>query len=182
MIRNSKSNNFFIEFPKGFFYKKIEDKYDFYLKRLPNPYEDLRSFMNASIQGTTFPSFDMDIVTQTLYEDHPVKWKDGFNFEKHIDKTFTITFKTYEGYINYWIMLEQLHEFYKYDAKNSFFPDITLSMLDVQGLEIISIQYKKVLFTNLSSLELSYSSTVPNFNTFDATFHYNYLDIKRRLD
>lgn len=182
MILNAKNNNFFIELPRGFFYDEVIKKYDFYIKRLPNPYENIRDFINASIQGVSFPSISMDIVEQTLYEDKPVKWKDGFNFEKHIDKSFTMTFKGYEGYINYWILFEQLYWFYNYDAENEYFPEMTLSMLDNTGFELIAFNFNKILMTEISSLDLSYSSNLPDLNTFTVTFHYNYFELKRRLD
>lgn len=182
MIPNAKNNNFFITLPHTFFYPEIIEKYEFYIKRLPNPYETISDFVNSSIQGITFPSIDMGIVEQTLMEDTPIKWKDGFDFKKSIDKEFTITFKLFEGYINYWIMFDQLQKFYDYDTENQFFPPMTLSFLDNTGFELIAFIYEKVLMTSMTQLELSYASNIPDFQTFDVTFHYNYFNIERRLD
>lgn len=181
MILNSKNNNFFIEFPKTFFYKDVVNKYEFYIKRLPNPYETIKDFVNSSIQGISFPAVSLETVDQLLFDDK-VKWKDGFDFKKQFEKTFTITFKSFEGYINYWIMFEQLYNFYDYDADNEFFPDMTLSLLDNTGFELIAFTFKKILMTGLSSLDLSYTSNVPDFNTFTVDFAYNYFELKRRID
>ena len=181
MFPNAKNNNFYVAFPKKFFYKDVVEKYDFYIKRLPNPYETVADFVNSSIQGITFPSLSMGTVEQALYEDYPVKWKDGFNFNKSIDKNFSITFKLFEGYINYWILFDQLQYFYDYDADNEFFPPMTLSFLDATGFELIAFTFNKIVMTDLSELELSYANNVPEFQTFTATFVYNYFDVKRRL-
>jgi hypothetical protein len=107
--------------------------------------------------------------------------KDGFDFDKHIDKTFTVTFKLFEGYINYWIMFEQLRLFYAYNAPNEYFNPMRLSFLDGVGFEFIAFEFDKILFTGLSELNLDFSSTTPEFQTFDATFHYNYFDVKKDI-
>ena len=181
MIPNAKNNNFFITFPKQFFYEEIIEKYNFYIQRLPNPYQNIPDFINSSIQGVSFPSVEMGTVDQTLMDD-PVKWKDGFNFETNLNKTFTITFKLFEGYINYWIMFDQLRKFYHLDTKNEFFPPMTLSFLDNTGFELIAFKFDKIIMTSISSLDLSYAENIPEFQTFSIDFHYNYFSVENRLN
>ncbi|HRW21753.1 MAG TPA: hypothetical protein P5509_07265 [Bacteroidales bacterium] len=181
MILNAKNNNFRIEFPSEFFYPEVVDKYNFYLKRLPIPYTNMRDFVNASIQGVTFPAASGPIVDQTLYED-PVKWKGRGKLERWISREFSVTFKLYEGYINYWIMFEQLQKFYAYDQPNYMLGDLVLSFLDNSGFEIIAFKFIKVVYQGISSLDLSFSSNVPDFKTFQCDFVFNYMDIIKRLD
>lgn len=181
MIPNAKNNNFFVTLTDLFFYPEIIEKYKFYVDRLPNPYENIPDFVNSSIQGISFPSIDMGTVEQSLMEE-PVRWKDGFNFDKTMDKSFVITFKLFEGYINYWIMFDQLRKFYEYDTKNEFFPPMTVSFLDNTGFELIAFKFNKVLMTSLSSLDLTYAENIPEFQTFDVGFTYNYFDVENRLD
>ena len=181
MILNSKNSNYVFSFPKSFLFKEVKDRYEPILKRTASPYSSLVDYLNASIQGITFPGIESEVVQQTLREDN-VKWKDGFRAGKHLQKEFTVTFKSYEGYINYWIMYDQLKQFLSYDQELEFFAPTSLSFLDQTGFELINMEYQQVLFTGMSSLELSFSSNVSEFQTFDCTFVYNYLNVKRRLD
>jgi len=181
MIRNAKNNNFRIEFPREFFFDEVVKKYEFYIKRLPVPYTTIRDFINASIQGVTFPAASGPIVDQTLYDD-PIKWRGRGNLERWISREFSITFKLYEGYINYWIMFEQLQQFYSYKQPNYMIGDIVLSFLDNTGFELIAFNCQNVVYQGISSLDLSFSSNVPDFKTFQCDFVFNYMDVKKRLD
>jgi hypothetical protein len=181
MIPNAKNNNFIITFPKKFFYPDVIEKYEFYIKRLKNPYLSVPDYVNSSIQGITVPGVDLGTVDQVLLDDF-VKWKDGFNLEKSLEKTFTISFKQFEGYLNYWIMFDQLQKFYSYDVNNEFFPPMTLSLLDNTGFELVAITFYKIIGTSLSSLELSYASNIPEFQTFDMNFSFNYFKVENRLN
>lgn len=181
MIVNARNNNFRLEIPKKFFFDSVIDKYDFYLKRMPTPYSDIASIINASIQGVSFPAAVGPVIDQTLFDD-PIKWKGRGNLNRWITKEFSITFKLYEGYINYWIMFEQLQAYYDYNQRIAFMEDFVLQFLDNTGFELIAFKFEKTIFTGISNLDLSFSSNVPNFQTFTCDFVYNYAHIIKRLD
>ena len=181
MILNSKNNNYIVKLPKNFIYPNIQSKYNHLIKRMPLPYDDITDYLNASIQQITLPSVSADNVDQILYEDN-IQWKSGYRLGRIIDKNFSLTFKSYEGYINYWIMFEQLQQYLSYDNKNEFLPDIILSFLDQHGFELISIIFKQIIMKSISELELNFSSNTPEFQSFTCEFHFNYFEIKHRLD
>lgn len=181
MILNSKNSNFIFNFPKNFIYNNIQERYKTYLKRLPLPYDSVSDYMNASIQSITFPGGSVENTEQMLYEDK-VKWKGGLDVNNQINKEFTITFKNYEGYINYWIMFDLFLEFNSYDNDREFLPDVNISFLDHSGYEFIVFEYKQLLFNEISELELNFSSNISEFQNFTCSFTYNYFNIKRRSD
>lgn len=176
MILNAKNSNFNINLAPNFLYPEVIEKYERYLIHDPNPYNTLVDYLNASIQGISFKGFAFEPPQQTLLDDF-VKWKGGFDANKLLDKTFTITFKTYEGFINYWILRENLIQFLDYDAKNEFMPSVRLSFLDHVGFEMVNYRFEQVLMVGIGDLELSYSSNMPEFTTFSVDFTYNYLNI-----
>jgi len=180
MILNSKNNNFIVRFNKGFIYPEIVQRYETYLKRLPLPYESVQDYLTASIQAVSFPSVDIEPVEQTLYED-PHSSKGGKRFETYLDRSFTITFKTYEGYINYWIMFDLIRQYYDLDNTDEYLPDINLTFMDHTGFELMTINFNQIVLTGLSELELNYSSNTAEFRTFTAKFKYNYIKIQKRL-
>jgi hypothetical protein len=181
MILNAKNNNFIVRFAKGWFYPSVTQKYETYIKRLPIPYENLHDYMTASVQSMTFPALTAEPVEQILYEDNYTS-KGGLRLERYLDRNFTLTFKLYEGYINYWVMFDTFRAFYDLDNKEKFMPDVTLSFLDQTGFEFIAVELHQVLITNISEVELNYSSNTADFKTFSMTFRYNYIKIKKRLD
>jgi hypothetical protein len=175
-----KNNNFIVRFNRGFIYPDIIARYETYLKRLPMPYESIHDYLTASVQSISFPSLSVESVEQTLYED-PHTSKGGRRFETYLDRSITISFKTYEGYINYWIMFDLFRAFYDLDNKEEYLTDINLTFLDHTGFEFITIDFNQIVLTGLSELELNYSSSTAEFRTFTATFKYNYLKIQKRL-
>jgi hypothetical protein len=181
MILSAKNNNFIVRFNKGFFYESVVDKYETYIKRLPIPYENLHDYMTAGIQAMTFPALTAEPVEQILYEDNYTS-KGGLRLERYLERQFNITFKLYEGYINYWVMFDMFRAFYDLDNKEAFLPDVTLSFLDQTGFEFVAVEFHQVLMTNISELELNYSSNTAEFKTFNMNFKYNYIKIKKRFD
>lgn len=181
MILNSRNNNYIISFPRNFLYPTVQKRYAPLLKRLPIPYDSVTDYLNASIQSLTFPGISTENVEQVLYEDR-VQWKGGFRLGKQIEKDFSMTFKSYEAYINYWMMFDQFQEFLAYDNENEFLPNLTLSFLDQDGFELVVFEFKQLTMKGISELELNFSSNTADFNNFTCDFHYNYFEIKRRLD
>lgn len=137
--------------------------------------------MTAGIQAMTFPALTAEPVEQILYEDNYTS-KGGLRLERYLDREFNITFKLYEGYINYWVMFDMFRAFYDLDNKEAFLPDVTLSFLDQTGFEFVAVEFHQVLMTNISELELNYSSNTAEFKTFNMNFKYNYIRIKKRFD
>lgn len=177
MLLNSRTNNFRVRFEKGWFDKIIEEKYEPFIKKLHTPFPNLQTYIESTIQSITFPQLTAESVEQTLFEDHPVKWKGGKSLKRYLNKSISITFKSVESYLNYWIFWDQFNLFYDLDSKNEFMKNIYVNFLDHNGLDIISIEMKQILINSLSSLELNYSSLTAEFKTFTLELSYNYIDI-----
>ncbi len=181
MFLNAKNNNFRVEFGRDFFTKDVIDKWTPYIKKMPVPYDNVRDYIDASIQSITFPSVEGPVVNQTLNED-PVIWKGRGRLERWMSRDFSITFKLCEAYLNYWIMFDQLREFYSYKEKDYMKGDIILQFLDNNGFEFVAFRYGKVVYKGISELNLSFSSNVPEFQTFTCGFSCNYPEIMQRFD
>lgn len=181
MFLNAKNNNFRFEFPRDFFFKEVVDKYTPYIKKMPVPYDNLRDYINASVQSITFPSVAGPTVDQTLLED-PIVLKGRGDTKRWMSRDFSVTFKLCEGYLNYWIMFEQLMAFYDYHNGDYTMGDVILQFLDNNGFEFIAFRFGKIVYTGISELNLSFSSNIPEFQTFTCDFKYNYPTILNRKD
>lgn len=193
MLLNSKNNQFVFRFPKGFIYSEIEKKYNYYINRLPTPFENMTDYVNHTIQSVTFPAVGSDEVEQWvgLKTDLPggqhltkktVAWRQSLDMNRIIPKEFSVNFKATDAYLNYWVMFELFQKYLEVTNKEDFLPNLDLMYLDRDGHQILRIKLFDVLMKGISEVEMSYSATAMEFRTFSCTFKYNYFEIDVDLD
>lgn len=183
-LLNSRFSNFYMNFPKGWFYPEIAEMYDSYFRRTPIPYTNLTDYINFTIQSVSWPALLIETVTQDK-KDMQVTYKSGWDLQRQTEKNLTITFRTTEGFLNYFVMRSQLEMYYDKgkEAKNDIFlPDLNLIMLDHYGYLMLIQKMKYIVFMGLSELELSQSANVPEYRTFTADFKYSGLSFVREFD
>jgi len=182
MILNSRANGFIFLFPKGFLNSEIIGKYEGYVKRMPVPYDTLNDFINATIQSVNFPTLrSVDNVGQIRPGGFKQSYKSSTTIQNLVQREFTVTFKLGEGFINYWIIYENIVKFLDFKNPEQYFPDFRLLLLDNEGIAMTSVLFQQPIVTSLSELQLNYSSTTPQFSTFSVGFMCNYVDIKLEI-
>lgn len=174
----SRKDLFFVEFTKKFIPDKIEKFYSDYVHRLPTQINSPRVLVESSLQGITVPSYQYDPVNQqhvdTLNNNSiTTNWRTSFNMQELTQKSLTCTFKLLNGYINYWILLDTF--FYHNDMKNTeaFIGDISLRILDSEGLVMMTRKYNDCIMTGISEFELAYSENIQTFETFTVSIQYS---------
>ncbi len=196
MILNSKNSQFIFKFPRGFVYKNIEEKYNFYLKRLPTPFETITDYINHTIQSVVFPSVSTDEVEQwngrlvsidtpegrRTGTKNPQYWRQSVDLERAVPKEFTVTFKVADGYLNYWVLYEVYRNYLLIPEMNDYFPDLHIMFLDREGYQILTVTYRQPIIKSISEVEMNYSSYGMDFRTFSLGFKYNNFDIAVKTD
>ena len=196
MILGAKNNQFLFRLPKGFIYPDIEKKYNYYLKRLPTPFETITDYVNHTIQSITFPAVGSDEVMQYVgrkvsvdtpqgrrnITKNPQYYRQAQDLEKVVPKEFTVNFKVADGYLNYWVIYETFREFLYITNEADYFPDMNVMFLDRDGYQLLTITYKQPLIKGIDSVEMNYSSTAMEFRTFGVNFKYNNFEIDVKLD
>jgi hypothetical protein len=192
MILNAKNNQFVFRFPKGFIYPDLEEKYNFYLKRLPTPFESILDYVNHTVQSISFPSVSADIVEQWVgrrtqvdernITKNPQIWRQSVDLDRVIPKEFTVNLKAADGYLNYWVLYETLRQYLRVSNDQDYFPDMNVMYLDREGYQMLTIDFRQPLMIGISEVEMNYSSTAMEFGTFGITFKYNWFDININLD
>lgn len=195
MILNSRFSNFLFNFPKGWIYPEIAEKYQTFFDRLPIPYRDATDFINYSVQSISWPAIEIDTPTQVTtktrrdvmggnIQNQPSDrtFKSGFDMALSAPKDFTVTFKTTEGFLNYWIMAEQLEQYISYSKQDQpFLPSVQLQILDHYGYLVMTRVYQNIIFKSISELDLSYSTNLPEYRTFSCGFMHNGFILKKEL-
>ena len=179
MLLNARQNGFIFNFPRGFFSDALNQKYLGYVKRMPIPYDSMKDFMNSTIQQITFPTFQsIDHVEQTRPGGYKQNYKSSTNIQNLVKRDFNVTFKLGEGFINYWVMYESIVEFLDFNNKEEVLPDLTLHLLDHEGVIMATVDFQQPIYTSLSEVQLNFASTTPQFTTFSVGFRCNYVKIK----
>lgn len=177
MLLNNLDQNFVISLDYNWFYPDVVQKWMPILERLYVPYQRAEDFFNAQIQAINFPGFSGGTVQQQgrMY---PIEKRPGKQEDQIIDKTLTLTIKTTESYISYFMARHQYMLFLKLGQLTPLYmPDIIVSLLDDGGFETVSYCYQQLTPTSISDLSMSYAARLGQFNTFTWTFHYNYYDV-----
>jgi hypothetical protein len=169
---------FYVEFTNKFIPEEIENFYKPYIKSMPTQIESPRKLIETSLQGVSVPSSRYDAVSQhgvDTFNKNAIyrNLRSTFNPQELSEKSLTLTFKLLNGYINYWILTDTFN--YHYDMKNpnAVIGDISLRILDSDGLIMFTRVYKDCLLTGISDLELSYSENLQTFETFTITVVYS---------
>ena len=182
MILNARQNGFCFLLPKGFLDPSVVQKYEGYVKRMPVPYDTLNDFINATIQSVNFPTLrTVDTTEQIRPGGFKQTYKSATTLQNLIQRDFTVTFKLGEGFINYWIIYENIVKFLDFQNPEQYLPDFRLLLLDNEGIVMSSILLQQPTVTSLSELQLNYSSTTPQFSTFSVGFRCNYVNLKLEI-
>jgi len=183
MLLDSRNNLFQFNFPRNFIPKEISDKYKKYLNRIPgNIIEEPIDFLNYTIQGINLPGMGFEPVTQVQYPGRNIIWRDTKPTQELFEKEFTVTFQLVDGYINYWLMMETLNYYYRFDNGQKFIDNLNIRLTDAEGNVVVTIEMQRPLLKNLGDLSMSFASNVAEFSTFDLSIGYNELLIKIELD
>ncbi len=182
MILNAMQNGFIFNFPKGFIYPEVVEKYEGYIKRMPIPYDTVNDFINATIQSVNFPTIrSIDNVEQIRPGGYKQNYKSSTTLQNLIQRDFTVSFKLGEGFINYWVLYENIVRFLDFQNPEQYLPDFRLLLLDNEGIIMASVILQQPIVTSISDLQLNYASTTPQFSTFSIGFRCNYVNVKLEI-
>lgn len=180
MINSARNNQFDFRFPRNFVPKEIVDKYRPYINRIPgNMIKEPIDIINYGIQGINLPGISYDPLEQ--------KGKLGTNRLHRASllpgeltaNELNVKVKLLDGYINYFMLWDIFNYYYSQGNSDLYLPHGTIiQLLDSAGNVIIIAELERLLFTSISSLDLSFNGNSQEFNTFDITFVYNNLIFK----
>jgi len=180
-ILNVRSNSFYFNFPKGFFPGSVETKWIDYLKKQPTPYDTLTSYMNSSIQSVSFPTMNIDLVSQTRNLGKQINYQSATPVQDLFSRDFSVSFRISEGFVNYFIMLETVLDKLAFQNDDLFTPILPLRILDNEGGVVISVLFKEVTLTSVNNIDLNYTANAPTVQTFTVGFKCNFMELNSEV-
>lgn len=177
MLLNPLDQNFVIALDYNWFYPDISTAWLPIMHRLYLPYLTCEDFFNANITSVNFPGINSAPVQQQghLYN---LNKRPGNQVDQIIDKSLTLTVKTTESYISYFMARHQFDLFLRLGQITPLYlPNISVSLLDDGGFETITYVYQELTPVSLGNISMSYAARMGQFNTFTWDFKYNYYDV-----
>lgn len=177
----SQNNQFCFNFPIDFIEPYLAEQFDKLMEKNFIAYDSVVDYINSTIKEVVFPSASFETKEQVLKRGKVIGFKDS----KSVFDTFTneldITFRAVDSYLNYFILLQILVEFYLNNDKQQI-PMFHLDILDKDGNLIYIIMFEEILLKSIGELRLGYQQYDTSEKLFTITFRYNFIDIKWQLD
>lgn len=180
LSNNPRQDLFVFRIPSNFFDKDIVSKYDALLNQYDMTLGSIADVVNESIQAVTFPGFEFTPIEQAQqrdgYSSSTEYFRQNENIQQIVQKTVTVTFRHVSGYLTYFCLLEHYFQAYSFKTDKKNFGTWPVQILDMQGNIIYTLNMKRMLFTGISDLALSYTNTDRSFLSFECTFYYSEFD------
>lgn len=181
MLLNTRRNSFLLLFPPDFFSKAVQEKYNRnYVNSLLLPYETIHEYMSSTIQEVTFPGWDIDLPQQTRPLGAKQEFKPGLPVKDYFKREFTVKFQLADGFLNYFLFLENSIQYLNFKNKLMYFPVIKIGMINNEGYLVAHMDFLKVVLKGMSEINLSHAATSQEFNYWTADFQF--MDWRLNLD
>lgn len=180
MLLPARNNQFEFFFAKTLIPEHINEKYMPYLQRIPStPFDRCIDYVNYGIQGFNMQNVQFDVVEQyDRKSPYSRIYRSSASPEKLMSKEFTITQQLYDGYVNYFLMLDLFYHYYS-SSEDKYLNGVPfVRIFDGNGFEVFTIEYKNVLFTSIDGLDFNFSSNMIDMKTFNCTFRAQEVEIK----
>ncbi len=178
---SAQNNQFIFNFPVDLIEKELNNQFSKLIEKNFIPYDNVLDYLNSTIKEIVFNGINYDVHTQRLRRGKEIAWKDS----KSVFDTFTnevdITFRAVDSYLNYFILMQILTEFYLNVQKHQI-ENFQLKLLDYDGTLLYTVDFDEVLLKSISEIRLGYQQYSVSEKTFTVTFRYNFIDIRWQID
>lgn len=173
---NAQNNQFIFQLPVDFVDPVLYSKFQKVLDNNHMPYDNVLDYINSTIKEVIFPNMSFDAKQMTYWKGKKIEWKETGNIFDKYQNELDMTFKAVDSYINYFMLMEILVEYYENNNKQ-YIPYFALQILDKHGNLMYTTLFKDIILKSISEIRLSYQQQDASEKTFSITFRYNWIDI-----
>jgi hypothetical protein len=182
MRLSSQSSQFIFNLPSTFISNQIIESYTPLLEKNWVQYENVIDYLNSTIKQVSFPGISFDMPQQILMRGKVRNFKPSKNIQDIItSRELTITFRSVDSDLNYWIMFDILSKHYL-DVENSFLDPFVITCVDIHRDAIYTIKFHEIILKSLSEINFNYSQQKVNSKDFNINCNFNFYDIDFELD
>jgi hypothetical protein len=178
---SSQNNQFIFNFPTDFIEDYLYEEFQVMLDKNFVPYDSAIDYINSTIKEIFFPGLQFDNVEQIFKRGKRIRWKETMNITDKFTRELDITFRSVDSWINYYMLVQILVEFYLNVPKHSL-PIFTIQIMDKDGSIIYTIVLRNILLKSISEVRLGYQQYELDEETFTITFDFNWIDVIWEMD
>lgn len=188
MIQPSSSSDFILIISSNFFYKEVKEKFNGIFEQKNWLFESMSDFINATIISTSFTGLKFNSIEQRSNKNNQKRfYRSGMPSSENMKNKFTVRFRMTSGFLNYFILLEQLMQYN--DSENvtadqsntgndAFLNPITLMILGEDGEILFERIHSQIVMESIDDLTLNKESIGVKDLEFTVVFSYSNFDIK----
>jgi hypothetical protein len=178
MRLNSQSSQFIFNLPSDFLKPETISSYQPVLEKNWIQYENVIDYLNSTIKSVNFPGLSFDMPKQIVMRGKERNFKPAKNVQDiTTNKDITITFRSVDADLNYWLMFDVLTKHYL-DVENAFLNPFTITCVDIHRDALYVIKFYEVILKSLSDNTFNYSQQKIQSKDFTMVFHFNFYDIE----
>jgi len=177
MRLSAQNSQFRFNFPSDFIEPYLNEQFQKLMDKNFIPYDSVVDYINSTIKEIVFPSLTFNVNEQVLKRGKKMGWKTATSVFDSFTNEIDITFRGVDSWLNYFILLQILIEFYLNTDKQNI-PMFILEILDKEGSLIYSIIFEEVLLKTIGEVRLGYNQQDITDKQFNVTFRYNFIDIR----
>lgn len=182
MRLSSQSSQFIFNLPGDFIPAHLEERYVPILEKNWIQYESVVGYLNSTIKSVNFPGLSFEMPKQILPRGKERYYKPAKNVQELTStKALTVTFRSVDSDLNYWIMFDIFTRHYL-DLQNLYVNPFTITCVDVHRDAIYNIRFYEIILKSLQENTFNYSQQKVQTKDFTLQFNFNFYDIDFLLD
>ncbi len=175
MYGDATPDGFRFYFPKSFIDDSVKEMFKGYNQAMELPFDDIVDYINSTIIGVDIPGLKDDGSGSQSYEQGRTKqYKGSLPPEEGISKSISVTFKTKESRINWFIMYMQMREFLNWNRppEKNFLPSVFYQELDEEDRIILEVIFSNIRIVSISDMNASVQDNGIVSKDFTVTLKY----------
>lgn len=179
MRLSSQNSQFVFGLSQTFVPEEITKKYQSYIDKTHNQYDDIQSYLNSTVKGISMPGLELPVVEQTGIYSKKLSYRGSSPSNDTFSRELTITFKSVDSHINWLIMQEIAVWWYRNtDVKEIHAPPFFMAVLDWNRDAMFYVKFTSVTLKAVSEITLSYAEQSLEEKVFTVSFVFNWFDIE----
>jgi len=191
MIQSPQSSDFIVVLPDNFLYERIKDMYRDWFDANNWLFVNINDFLASTLVRANFTGFTSSTNEQTKGKgSKKVMFRSGINLSESSNKQLQLTFRMTTGFLNYFILLDQLQAYSDSDnnsdnnyvtGDDAFLNNLTMFILNEEGQIAFERIYENIVFYAIDDISLDKESLKVRDIEFTVRFLYTDFKIKRNI-
>lgn len=176
-------NSFKLYIPPNWFYEDVVKDVWLALRQMDLPYDSVEAYMNSTIINGMLPGLKDDGSGEQVHSfGKTKKFKGSLRPEESVTKTFNVSFKLKDNFLNWIIFYKQMLSYLDHKNEKQFMQPIFMHILDDYGNVIITLVYHEIRLLEVPPLDFRKQDRGILTKEFQIQFGFNEFKLEFNLN